>query len=157
MVPPLPNLARIVNAFERIPHVKLLGMRLAAIEPGKAKAVLPYHNRLIGNPKTGVVHGGVITALLDTLAGIVVMSLVEDDVAIATLDLRIDYLRPAVPGQEIRGWMECYKITQAIAFVRGMAYHRHLEDPIAHAAGSFMLGATGFSAPSATPDAGAAC
>lgn len=111
-----------------------------------------YDERLIGNPRTRVVHSGVITALLDTLCGLVVMSAVPDGTPLATLDLRIDYLRPARPGETIRAWAECYKVTNSIAFARGSAFHRTREDAIAHCTGTFMLGGAGFTTdPSKVP------
>lgn len=151
---PLCDLARAVETFDKIPHCRLLGLRLSALEPGKGTAILPYDRRLVGNPRTGVVHGGVITTLLDTLSGIVVMTAVPEGTSLATLDLRIDYLRPATPGQPIRGTAECYKLTPNIAFVRGVAYHTDRDDPIARCTGTFMLGATGFRAQSAPPSEG---
>ena len=63
-------------------------------------------------------------------------------VGIATLDLRIDYMRPAEPGKTIKAHAHCYKVTQNVAFVRGAAYHDENEDePIATSVGTFMLAA----------------
>lgn len=121
-------------------------MRVIELRYGHGFMRVPYDEKLIGNPATGVVHGGVITAFLDTLCGLVVMASVSRGMAIATLDLRIDYLRPAVPKIDILGSAECYKVTKAIAFVRGIAYQETFRDPIANCVGTFMLGATGFTA-----------
>jgi uncharacterized protein (TIGR00369 family) len=140
---------RAARAFERIPHARALGMRIDELVTGRGVMALPYDPRLIGNPRTGVVHGGVITALLDTLCGIVVMTVVPTGQTIATLDLRIDYLHPATPGAEIRASAECYKRTAAIAFVRGIAFHDDPADPIANATGSFIIGGAGFASASA--------
>ncbi|MBA3838617.1 MAG: phenylacetic acid degradation protein, partial [Zymomonas sp.] len=57
----------------------------------------------------------------------------------ATLDLRIDYLRPARPGNTVFGRGECYRITRAISFVRGQAHDGDPADPLAHVAGTFMF------------------
>src|SRR5512144_838929 len=116
---PLPDLARVVSAFANIPHCRLLGMRLDEVRRGSGMMSLDYDEKLIGNPRTRVVHSGVITALLDTLCGLVVMTTVPP----GTLDLRIDYLRPATPGEIIRATAECYKVTANVAFVRGAAFH----------------------------------
>ena len=121
-------------------------MRVIELRYGHGFMRVPYDEKLIGNPETGVVHGGVITAFLDTLCGMVVMASVPARTAIATLDLRIDYLRPAVPKSEILASAECYKVTRTIAFVRGIAYQETFRDPIANCAGTFMLGAKGFKA-----------
>jgi uncharacterized protein (TIGR00369 family) len=133
------QLARARAAFERIPHCQHVGMRLTDLMPGWGMMTLPYSSRLIGDPRSGVVHGGVITALLDTLCGVVVMASVPDGQEVATLDLRIDYLHPATPGIEIRASAECYKVTRAIAFVRGVAFHEDEAAPIAHVTGTFVF------------------
>lgn len=140
-----PDLARVVAAFASIPHGRLLQMRLDEVKHGRATMSLPYSEDIVGNPKTGIIHGGVITALLDTLCGLATMTSVPEGTALATLDLRIDYLRPAKPNQRIHATAECYKVTPAIAFTRGVAYHDNADNPIAQATGTFMLGAVGFS------------
>jgi uncharacterized protein (TIGR00369 family) len=153
----LPDLARVVSAFANIPHCRLLGMRLDEVRRGNGMMSLDYDERLIGNPRTRVVHSGVITALLDTLSGLVVMTRVPEGTPLATLDLRIDYLRPATPGETIRATAECYRVTSNVAFVRGAAFHRAPEeDTIAHCTGTFMLGGVGFSAVTAVDRPGAA-
>lgn len=140
-----PDLGRITAAFEALPHARAVGMRFLSLDHGRGSMRLAYDAGLIGNPRTRVVHGGVITALLDTLCGAVVMASVPEGTSLATLDLRIDYLHPAMPDETIRASAECYKVTANVAFVRGLAYHEAIDDPIAHCTGTFMLG-TGFSA-----------
>lgn len=150
-----PDLARVVSAFADIPHCRLLGMRLDEVRRGSGAMSLDWDKKLIGNPRTRVVHSGVVTALLDTLCGLVVMASVPEGTPLATLDLRIDYLKPATPELTIRAAAECYKVTASVAFVRGHAFHESPEDAIAHCTGTFMLGGAGFSATAAMP-AGAA-
>ena len=142
----LPNLARVVASFARLPHAQYLGMRCDEIGPQRASLSVPYHQRLIGNPRTGVLHGGVITAVLDTVGWLAIAALLPEETAIATLDLRIDYLRPAQPGQTIRATAQCTKITTSVAFARGVAYHESVDNPIAQLSGTYMLGSTGFTA-----------
>jgi uncharacterized protein (TIGR00369 family) len=144
-----------MEVFEDMPHRRALGMRIIELRYGNALMEVPYHENLIGNPATGVIHGGVITAFLDTLCGFAAISSVSQGTAIATLDLRIDYLRPAEPKVTILGSAECYKVTRNIAFVRGIAYQETFRDPIANCVGTFMLGAASFTAEGsrrATPD-----
>jgi uncharacterized protein (TIGR00369 family) len=126
-----------------LPHVRELGIELLGIEGHAVVLSLPWRERLVGNPVTGVLHGGVITALLDTASGFAVHTRLSEWSPIATLDLRIDYLRPAERGETVTARAECYRMTKHVAFCRGVAYHRDVEDPIAHAAGSFMLGTAG--------------
>ena len=122
-----------------LPHSRELGMRLLDAEDGVALLLVPYDPRLVGDPETGVLHGGVITALLDTACGAAVMAVKQSLVATATLDLRIDYMRPATRGQTVFARAECYRTTRSVAFARAVAYHDDPGDPVASAAGAFML------------------
>ncbi|MBP6847442.1 MAG: PaaI family thioesterase, partial [Kofleriaceae bacterium] len=100
---------------------------------------LPYAAKLIGNPETGVLHGGAITALLDACAGAAVFAALPQLQPIATLDLRIDYLRPAEPGRDVWAEATCHHTSKNVAFVRALAFHADGEAPIATAAGTFMI------------------
>ena len=122
-----------------LPHAAEIGMRLHRAVGGKALLSVPYDEKLVGDPDSGVLHGGVITALLDTACGAAVMSMPQKLSGAATLDLRIDYMRPASAGQEVRAAAECYRMTRSIGFARAVAYHDDPDDPIASAAGAFML------------------
>jgi uncharacterized protein (TIGR00369 family) len=91
--------ARIARQFiEAIPFSKALGMRLDEIGDGVAVISMPYDPALVGDPQTGVIHGGAVSALMDTCGGAAVMCHPEALAATATIDLRIDYMRPAKPG-----------------------------------------------------------
>ena len=104
-----------------------------------AKARLPYSEKLVGDPQTGVVHGGVITGLLDHTCGLAVVAKLREVMSVATLDLRIDYMRPAKPHVEIFAECECLRITHEVAFARGVAHQGDAADPIALCTGAFML------------------
>ena len=122
-----------------LPHSGEIGMRLHAAEGGVALLSVPYDPGLVGDPATGVMHGGVITALLDTACGTAVMASPGTLRSTATLDLRIDYMRPATRGLAVWCRAECYRMTRAIGFARAAAYHESPDDPVATAAGAFML------------------
>jgi len=119
-------------------HCQLLGM---SVEHADAKGLvlrLPYSQQIIGNPETGAVHGGAVTTLLDTTCGISTVCALGDFEICPTLDLRIDYMRPAEPGKDLFGFAECYRVTPHVIFTRGVAYQDDRDQPIAHVVGAFM-------------------
>ncbi|HUD53339.1 PaaI family thioesterase [Parvibaculum sp.] len=127
--------------MQHVPHMKALGVEIVDAATAQAWLRVPYDEKLIGNIETGVIHGGVITTLLDNSCGMAVQLAMNEPTSIATLDLRIDYMKPATPGLALTAHAHCYKTTRNIAFVRGTAYHTDAEDPIAACVGTFMLGA----------------
>ncbi len=122
-----------------LPFSREIGMRLHRAGDGVAVLSVPYDARLVGDPETGVLHGGVITALLDTACGWAVMAAPAKLKATATLDLRIDYMRPATAGEAVFSRAECYRLTRSIGFARAIAYHADPRDPVATAQGAFIL------------------
>lgn len=125
--------------IEAIPHSRALGMVLERIEDGVAVISMPYDERFVGDPETGVIHGGAVSALMDTCGGAAVMSHPTGAIGTATLDLRIDYMRPARPGDRITARAECYHVTRSVAFVRATARDSEADRPVAAATGAFTL------------------
>lgn len=125
--------------MEGMPHGKALGMRLHWSKDGTSKLSVPYDEALIGDPETGVLHGGVVTVLLDTACGSAVMSAPQKIRGTATLDLRIDYMRPATKGETVFARAECYRMTRSVGFARAVAYHSDPDDPIAMGTGTFII------------------
>lgn len=133
------RLEAFLNVFRNAPHHLALGIELTDISPASASARLPYQPQFVGNPITGVVHGGVVTTLLDTVGGVAVMTALDAKVTVATLDLRIDYLRPSHANEDIFATVSCYKITTHVAFARGTAFNGDPDDPIAAMSATFAL------------------
>jgi uncharacterized protein (TIGR00369 family) len=127
------------RVLDGLPHGKEIGLRLISAEDGVARMMVPFDPRLIGDPATGVLHGGVVTTLLDTCSGASVLSVKGRPASTATLDLRVDYMRSAAPGAAVFAEAECYRIARSVAFVRAVAFDADKDDPIATATGAFMF------------------
>ena len=122
-----------------LPHAKALGMELLSMEEGDVSIAMPYADHLVGDPRTGVVHGGAVSALMDTSCGAAVMTHPDNAGGTATIDLRIEYLRAATPGQTIIAKASCYHVTRSVAFVRATAVDEDSENLVATAPGTFTV------------------
>ncbi|WP_394133078.1 PaaI family thioesterase [Shewanella maritima] len=137
---PLTEVAtRFVN---QLAHCRKLGLTVQEASEHHVLLELPYSQDIVGYPDTGVIHGGVITTIIDTACGTAVVCAILDkfkSLEISpTLDLRVDYMRPAEPNKAVYAFVECYRLTSSVAFTRAIAYQDSIDEPIAHAVGSFM-------------------
>ena len=137
---PFDELADAIRSHRSV-YGHISGLQLDRAAPGESWSSLPYRPVFVGDTETGVIHGGVVTAMLDESCGIAVQLALDGTRAIATLDLRIDYQKPATPGLDIRAHAICYRVTRSIAFVRATAYQDSEDDPVATATACFMVGA----------------
>lgn len=128
-----------------VPHNKELGLTIIAATavPPTVTLKLPFDERLIGNPFTGVIHGGAVTTLLDAACGASVYVKLQEPTPIATLDLRIDFLGRAPARREITAIAECIHATADVAFVRAKAFVDDESKPFALAAATFALSTQG--------------
>lgn len=94
---PAERLERIERAIEAVPYARLLGIELEKVVPGEATLTLAIRPELSQNH--GVVHGGAIASLIDTATAFAILTLVEPEERVTTVDLTISYLRPGLEGQ----------------------------------------------------------
>lgn len=125
--------------FGALPHARALGMTVLDVGAGHATFGMDYDPRFIGDPETRVIHGGAVSALMDTCCGAAAMSHPDNPGTSATIDLRIDYMRPATPGQPIKAIAECFHVTRSVAFVRARAVDADEDHPVATATGTFTV------------------
>ena len=123
----------------KVGHGRALGLEFREAGDNWAELSLPWREELVGVPETGVLASGAIVSLIDTASGTSVWITIDRFTPVLPVDLRIDYLRPAMKGEPIIARCECGKVTRKIAFVRGVAHGGDPSRPIALSAGTFML------------------
>lgn len=130
---------RFFELARRVGHGKALGLEYRGSGPNWMELSLPWREELVGVPETGVLASGAIVSLIDTASGGSVWMKLGYFVPIVTLDLRLDYMRPATKRETVIARCECVKLTRQIAFIRGVAHGGDPERPIAHSAATFMV------------------
>ncbi len=130
---------RFFELARKVGHGRALGVEFRGAGDDWAELALPWKPELVGRPEGGIIASGAIISLIDTASGTSVWCRMGHFQPIVTLDLRLDYLRPAIEGETIVARCQCYKLTKSIGFVRGVAHGGDPERPIAHSAATFML------------------
>ena len=130
---------RFFALMRSVGHGRALGLEYRASAGQWIELALPWREELVGVPESGILASGAIVSLIDTAGGASIWMALGKFQPIVTIDLRLDYLRPAIKGETVIARCECYKLTQSIGFVRGIAHGGDEARPIAHATGTFML------------------
>lgn len=93
------NLQLIKTTFEEtIPMHKFLGLKIELLEKSFVRISVPFRKELVGDFRNNRWHGGVIATVMDSVGGVIgATHFTSLDDKIATIDLRIDYLRGAEP------------------------------------------------------------
>ncbi|WP_420472091.1 PaaI family thioesterase [Brevundimonas sp. FT23042] len=120
-------------------HTHALGFAYDGLSGDRVRLRVPWREDLVGDPATGVLSGGLVTALLDHAGGLAVWVALDRFEPIATLDLRVDYMRPARAQTGLIAEARCYRLTRSIAFVRAWAFENDPEDPVAAAQAAYIL------------------
>ena len=133
-----PVFERATRFLSALRHCQVLGLRVHSASADGLTVILPYGPNIVGNPQTGVIHGGALTSLMDTACGMSTLCVLPEFEVCPTLDLRIDYMHAAAPHKDVYGFAHCYRVTTDVIFARGFAYQDDPEQPIAHVVGTFM-------------------
>ncbi len=132
--------ARFFELARRIGHGRALGMEFKDSGDNWTELSLPWRDELVGVPESGILASGAIVSLIDTASGTAVWAALGKFIPLVTIDMRIDYLRPAFKGESVYARCECTKLTRRIAFTRGTAHVGDPAKPIAYSASTFMIG-----------------
>jgi uncharacterized protein (TIGR00369 family) len=122
----------------QVGHGRALGLDYRGHGDNWVELALPWKPELVAMPDEGIMASGAIVSLVDTCSGTAVWTAMGGFRPVVTLDLRLDYLRPAAMGETVIARCECYKLTSQVAFVRGIAHGGDQNRPIAHSAATFM-------------------
>lgn len=129
---------RFMAYVSRVGHGGALGIAYHAHGDDWVELTLPYRAELVGVPARGIIASGPIISLMDMATSLAIWVKLGTFRHQATMDLRVDYLKPATPGEAIIGKGECYGLTKRVGFVRGVAHHGDPDDPIANVTGTFV-------------------
>ncbi len=116
MIEKAQDILRVMEDFS--PFNKLLGIKGEWVEPGRAVMILPVREDFVGDPRRPALHGGVISALIDTVGGAAAWSALPQGDSVSTVDLTVDYLEPAGLGGPLRGEAELIRKGNRVCHVR---------------------------------------
>jgi uncharacterized protein (TIGR00369 family) len=115
---------------ENIVFNRVLGLQITSVLPDEVQGRIDMRPELVGHYTHHRVHGGVISAALDAMGGLAVMAAIgarhmDEPIAarlhrfgkLGTIDLRIDYLRPAI-GEFFTMTAEVLRLGSRVASVR---------------------------------------
>lgn len=142
------KLRQLTNSFTEIPFNRMLGLRLVTLDAEHAMMNFSMKSELIGNYLHGILHGGVISSVLDMAGGMVVMAntvyknadqpietLAEILGKCSTVDLQISFLRPG-RGEHFTAKAWLLKGGNKISFTR-MELYNDKESLIASGSGTY--------------------
>ena len=105
---------------EHVPFNKVLGIRGESAGAGRAVLILPVRPDFVGDTRRPALHGGVLSALIDTAGGVAAWSALAEGESVSTVDLRVDYLEPASLRAPLRAEAEMVRKGNRVCHVRIM-------------------------------------
>lgn len=120
-------------------HTHALGFTFEGLHDEAPRIRVPWRPEWVGDPETGVLAGGLVTTLLDHVGGLAVWVAMDAFRPVATLDLRVDYMRAAEPGRDLLAQAKCFRLSPTVAFVRGWAFEDDPSDPVAAAQAAYVI------------------
>lgn len=130
---------RFFELAKSVGHGAALGLNFRGTDGPWIELDLPWREELVGNPEFGFLASGAIISLMDTCGGASVWTALGEFRPLVTIDLRLDYFRPALRGETVIARCRCDKLTRQVAFVTGIAHTGDVDRPVARATGTFMI------------------
>jgi acyl-coenzyme A thioesterase PaaI-like protein len=132
------NPALVNKLMGKFGHGGFLNMEYVGHGGDWVELAIDWRADLVADPETGVLASAAVISLLDNATSLSIWTKLGEFRPQVTMDLRLDYLRPSPAGARVYGRGICYHLTQSIGFVRGFAHNGDIDDPLAHANGTFI-------------------
>lgn len=129
---------QLTHFLSQVPIVKTLGMH-CDIKGDDMVGVMPFEDKLIGNPVIRALHGGTIGTFLEVTAMAQLFLATEVERPPRTINITVDYLRQG-HAQDLYARATVIKLGRRMASVRAEAWQSEREKPVAALMGHFLLG-----------------
>ena len=104
--------------MEQVPFNRLLGIQGESASAGACVLVLPVRPEHVGDFRRPALHGGVVSALIDTAGGVAAWSTLGPDESVSTVDLTVDFLEPAGLAAPLRAAGQLVRKGNRVCHVR---------------------------------------
>lgn len=131
-------LAEIRAYFAEVPHARECGVVIDHLGADGVRMSLPFREDWLGDPERGLIHTAVVSFLIDNAAGLAALAALPGTGRVATLDLRVDYLRPARRDLALHCEARCVRRASQIAFVQSEVWQAERTQPVASSQATFM-------------------
>ena len=124
--------------------MRALGGKLVDVGSNSATLVVDWREDLVGNPESGALMNGVIATMIDNVSAMAFFMATNcKSFPLATLDLRIEHMKPSQHGKPLHVHSECHKVGRQVAFFRATVWHPdEPDDMVATGSGTFMVSET---------------
>ncbi|MBP6345421.1 MAG: PaaI family thioesterase [Neisseriaceae bacterium] len=119
-----------------LPHCKALGLHYEGVEGDAIVLSLPWQEVL--NGADGAMHGGPLATLVDVACAISVTAWLPQFEALATLDMRLDFLRPVRPNVPVVARAVCERVEGMIAYVKAECHQEGESEPVMLCTAAFI-------------------
>ncbi|MFV1957312.1 MAG: PaaI family thioesterase [bacterium] len=113
----------------KIPFNEFLQLEVEELKEGYARLKLPFRSEFVGDVRRPALHGGIISTLIDVCGGAAVWTHFTVEDGIATIDIRVDFLRPG-PDDDLVAESEVVRVGNRVAVVNTTVFTSKNKDTI---------------------------